>query len=114
MNQIHQQLGVPISIDDFGTGYSSLNYLKRIPTYKLKIDRTFIEDVSHNKDDAVIVGAIIAMAHSLNLIVVAEGIETAEQLAFIQEKGCDIAQGFYFARPMPAEYCMELLTDWNG
>ena len=94
-------LGVRISVDDFGTGYSALSYLKRFPIDTLKIDQSFIRELSKGSDDAAISSAIIALAHSLDLDVVAEGIETDEQLWILQELGCDIGQGFLFARPMP-------------
>jgi diguanylate cyclase (GGDEF)-like protein/PAS domain S-box-containing protein len=92
-------LGIHVSIDDFGTGYSSLNYLKRFPLDTLKIDRTFISDLPGNQDDAAITRAIVAMAHSLRLRVVAEGVETAEQLNFLRDCDCDEVQGYYFSRP---------------
>lgn len=96
-------LGAQIAIDDFGTGYSSFNYLKRFPIDEIKIDRTFIWELPDSSDDAAIVGAILAMARSLNLRVVAEGVETEKQLAFLQRCSCDIAQGYLFSRPLPAD-----------
>ncbi len=93
--------GAMLSIDDFGTGYSSLSYLKTFPIDELKIDRSFIIDVPYDEDSSSIVKAILAMAKSLNLAVVAEGIETADQLAFLKALNCDTIQGFYFARPLP-------------
>jgi diguanylate cyclase (GGDEF)-like protein len=94
-------LGVRISVDDFGTGYSALSYLKRFPIDALKIDQSFIRELSEGSNDAAISTAIIALAHSLDLDVVAEGIETDEQLWILQDLGCDVGQGFLFARPMP-------------
>jgi EAL domain-containing protein (putative c-di-GMP-specific phosphodiesterase class I) len=97
-----KSLGLRLSIDDFGTGYSSLSYLKRFPIDSLKIDRSFIDEITTDVDDATITRAVIGMAHNLGLKVVAEGVETAEQLAFLSANGCDEAQGFYFARPQTA------------
>jgi diguanylate cyclase (GGDEF)-like protein len=104
-----QAMGVQIAIDDFGTGYSSLSYLKRFPVNTLKIDRSFIKDIDTNNDDAAIATAIIAMAHSLRLSVVAEGVENSEQLAFLQEQQCEIVQGFYFSRPIPVKEMTQML-----
>jgi diguanylate cyclase (GGDEF)-like protein/PAS domain S-box-containing protein len=93
-------LGIHISIDDFGTGYSSLSYLRRFPIDVLKIDQSFVNDLTVNADDAAIVASIISLAHSLRLQVIAEGVETAEQLAFLRAHGCDQVQGYYFSRPI--------------
>jgi diguanylate cyclase (GGDEF)-like protein/PAS domain S-box-containing protein len=104
-----KSMGVGISMDDFGTGHSSLSYLKRFPIDTLKIDQTFIQDIAQDSSDAAIASAITAMAHSLNLKVVTEGIETKEQLAFLGQHGRDEVQGYYFSEPLPAEAFAELL-----
>ena len=96
-----KSMGVRLAVDDFGTGYSSLSYLKQFPVDVLKIDRAFIAGLPEDKDDVALVEAIVAMAHSLNLQVVAEGVETAEQLAFLSSLGCDLIQGYYFSKPLP-------------
>ena len=104
-------LGVSISIDDFGTGYSSLSYLHRLPVDRLKIDRSFVRDINNaSAGTASVVRAIVVMAHSLDLSVVAEGVETVDQLDAIRESGCDYAQGFYFYRPLPVEATAQLLA----
>jgi diguanylate cyclase (GGDEF)-like protein/PAS domain S-box-containing protein len=102
--------GVVVSVDDFGTGYSSLSYLKKLPLDILKIDQSFVHQLSENSDDAAIATAIISMGQSLNLRIIAEGVETAEDLAFLKAHGCDEVQGFYFSRPVPAEQFSRLLT----
>jgi diguanylate cyclase (GGDEF)-like protein len=104
-------MGVRIAIDDFGTGYSSLAYLKRFPVDTLKIDIAFIRDVTSNPDDAAVVDAIVAMSHSLKLEVVAEGVETAAQLAYLARHRCDQIQGYFFSRPLPAAQLERLLRD---
>ncbi|HYC46064.1 MAG TPA: EAL domain-containing protein [Burkholderiales bacterium] len=106
-----KSLGVRLSIDDFGTGYSSLSYLKRFPIDALKIDRSFIDEITTDVDDATITRAVIGMAHNLGLKVVAEGVETEAQIAFLSANGCDEAQGYYFARPQPAGQLAKLLQE---
>ena len=96
-------MGVQFSIDDFGTGYSSLSYLRRFPIDTLKIDRSFVMDLPANGDAAAVAQAIIAMARSLGLSVVAEGVETDEQRAFLHDHGCGAMQGHFFSRPLPAD-----------
>ncbi len=106
--------GVRISMDDFGTGYSSLNYLKRFPIDRIKLDQSFVRDLPGDKDDAAIAMAVIAMGRSLELVVIAEGVETEEQLAFLKERDCDQLQGFLFSRPLPAEAFQCFLTESRG
>jgi EAL domain-containing protein (putative c-di-GMP-specific phosphodiesterase class I) len=102
-------MGIAISVDDFGTGYSSLSYLRRLPLSTLKIDRAFVQDVTSSPDAAAIADIIIAMAHRLNLSVIAEGVEEEAQLQFLRDKGCEMMQGYYFSKPIPADAFTELL-----
>ncbi len=110
---LHQldEIGVRLSVDDFGTGYSALGYLKSYPFDTLKIDKSFVQDVDRKADDAALVDAIINMAHSLHLHVIAEGVEDAQQLGFLYHHGCDYAQGFYFERPLPEHKFLAWLRD---
>ena len=111
--QAFRKLGVGLAIDDFGTGYSSLAYLKRLPITTLKIDKEFIGDLTHDPDDEAITSTIIAMAHSLGLTVVAEGVETSAQMQFLHHHGCDEIQGYLLSRPLEAEKCLAFLRAWS-
>jgi diguanylate cyclase (GGDEF)-like protein/PAS domain S-box-containing protein len=109
VQRLHE-LGVKLAIDDFGTGYSSLNYLKKFPIDTVKVDRSFVMDIPESSDDMAITSAVIAMAHRLNMVVVAEGVETREQLEFLQEHGCEYAQGYLFSKPMPLAKVKSMLA----
>lgn len=113
LNQLHE-LGIQISIDDFGTGYSSLSYLKRLPISKIKIDRSFICDICTDPDDEAIANAVISLGHNLKMLVIAEGVETLEQLEQLRAQGCDEIQGYYFSRPLPAEAFAQLVKNDRG
>jgi EAL domain-containing protein (putative c-di-GMP-specific phosphodiesterase class I) len=103
-------MGVRLAMDDFGTGYSSFTYLKQLPLHTLKIDQSFIRGVVQNADDGAITAALIAMAHSLKLTVVAEGVEQAEQLVFLRDKGCDQFQGHLFSPAVDPEQLATMLA----
>jgi EAL domain-containing protein (putative c-di-GMP-specific phosphodiesterase class I) len=104
-------MGVLVSVDDFGTGYSSMSYLRRFPIDKLKIDRVFISEIASRPEDASIVRAIVSLAHSLRLKVVAEGVETPAQLEFLKAVGCDEYQGYHFSRPLPGNEFERLIRE---
>jgi len=108
------ELGVSLSIDDFGTGYSSLSYLKKFPVKTVKIDKSFIQDVTIDPEDAILTKTIITMAHSLKMKVIAEGVETKEQLDFLSRHDCDVVQGYYFSKPVPAEQFETLFEKFSG
>ena len=109
--QVLREKGIQVSVDDFGTGYSSLSYLRKFPIDALKIDQSFVRQITMAGDDSSLVTAVINMARSLKLRVVAEGVETLEELAFLQSQFCDQAQGYYFSRPvLPAEFANLLRT----
>ncbi len=108
-----RQVGVSLAIDDFGTGYSSLVYLKRLPIDTLKIDKEFVDDLTRDPDDEAITSTIITMGHSLGLNVIAEGVETDEQLDFLREHGCDEIQGHWLSRPLDSARCLAFIRDWQ-
>ena len=104
-----RNMGVRISVDDFGTGYSSLSYLKRFPLDVIKIDKSFVRDLCVDEEDAAIVRAIIALAHSMRRSTIAEGVETAAQVEILKRENCEFFQGYYFGRPMNIERILERL-----
>ncbi|WP_394252081.1 EAL domain-containing protein [Vibrio profundi] len=110
LNVLHR-MGIKLSIDDFGTGYSSMAQLKKMPVNELKIDKSFVLDLASSADDKVIVRSTLDLAHNLNLSVVAEGVEDLETLKLLERMGCDVAQGYYLSRPMPASECLKWLKD---
>jgi len=112
MHVLHD-MGISFSVDDFGTGYSSLSYLKRFPIDILKIDQSFVRDLATDPNDVAIVKTIIAMAHTLGMRVIAEGVETYTQLEFLRDQNCDGSQGYYCSKPLPADEFTELLADWE-
>jgi EAL domain-containing protein (putative c-di-GMP-specific phosphodiesterase class I) len=105
-----RDIGIRVAVDDFGTGYSSLSYLRRFPLDSLKIDQSFLHKIHEAPDDSIIVSAIIGMGRNIGLRVIAEGVETAEELAFLKANDCDEAQGYYFSRPVPPEEFVKLLA----
>jgi EAL domain-containing protein (putative c-di-GMP-specific phosphodiesterase class I) len=107
-----REMGVSLAIDDFGTGYSSLAYLKRLPITTLKIDKTFVSELNQNGDDAAITTTVIAMAHSLGLTVVAEGVESEGQMRFLGQQRCDEIQGHWLSRPIESARCLEFIRQW--
>jgi EAL domain-containing protein (putative c-di-GMP-specific phosphodiesterase class I) len=106
MNQL-KHVGVVLALDDFGTGYSSLSQLKGLPLDNLKVDQSFVRGLPHDSDDLAICTAVVSMGRALGLKVIAEGVETPEQLAVLSALGCDVGQGYLFARPMPAEQFLD-------
>jgi EAL domain-containing protein (putative c-di-GMP-specific phosphodiesterase class I) len=110
---LHQlrAMGIQLSMDDFGIGYSSMNYLRKFPLHALKIDRSFVLELTTNRNDAAIVKAMLALGHSLNLRVIAEGVETVAHQHLLQSMGCDEMQGYCFARPVPPDQASQRLRD---
>ena len=106
-------MGFTLAIDDFGTGYSSLAYLQRFNVDKLKIDRSFVKDVLTDSQGEAITSAIISMAQSLNLQILAEGVEDQEQLALLRDKGCEVYQGFYFSKPIQVQAFEQLMLEYT-
>ena len=106
-----KSLGVKVAIDDFGTGYSSLSYLKRFAIDTIKIDRSFVSGIPHNADEVAITSATVVMAQNLKRRVIAEGIETEEQAAFLKQLGCEMGQGYYYSRPLPSAEIAAMLSN---
>lgn len=106
-----KSLGVKVAIDDFGTGYSSLSYLKRFAIDTIKIDRSFVSGIPHNADEVAITSATVVMAQNLKRRVIAEGIETEEQAAFLNQLGCEMGQGYYYSRPLPSAEIAAMLSN---
>ena len=104
-----REFGVKFSVDDFGTGYSSLNYLKSLPLQTLKIDKVFVNDINNTDENVVLVDTIIMMARNLGLEVIAEGVETEQELLYLHSKGCPVYQGYYFSKPLEEEEFVEIL-----
>ena len=110
---ILHDMGIRLAIDDFGTGYSSLAYLRMFPIDHLKLDRSFVEEIGQTSDGSVICDATIGLAHNLQLKIVGEGVETAEQLDYLKAQGCDLVQGYLFSRPLPADAVIEFIRQRN-
>jgi EAL domain-containing protein (putative c-di-GMP-specific phosphodiesterase class I) len=106
-----KRLGIGVSIDDFGVGYSSLSYLKRLPADAIKIDKSFVRGLGEEVEDTAIVRMMIELAHTLGMKIIAEGVETEEQVALLEQMGCDMGQGYHFARPLPPEKVPEFLAE---
>ena len=106
-----RSMGIHVSLDDFGTGYSSLNYLKRLPIDTLKIDKSFVDNITIDPKDEIIARAIIELAHKMDLKIIAEGVEYAQQFDFLKEHKCDKVQGFLFSKPIPSEEFEQLLRE---
>jgi EAL domain-containing protein (putative c-di-GMP-specific phosphodiesterase class I) len=103
-----------LAIDDFGTGYSSLSYLKHLPIHRLKIDRSFVRDITSNSDDVAICSAIIVLGHELGLDIIAEGVETEPQRDYLKRLNCDLLQGFLYSKPLPPEQVVDFIRRWNS